>query len=180
MKHAQKASVNSEIAGRSGVRGLVTTAVFAAMVALATMVIQIPTPGTEGFVNVGDTIIFVGAALFGGQFGLLIGGVGSALADLLSGYGHWAPWTLIIKGIEGLVAGWLAHAALRRSGTGVQMVVGLAIAGLWMVVGYFLASWIIYGNVLVAGSGVPANLLQAAASIALALPLTHVLKKRIR
>ena len=35
---------------------------------------------------------------------LVAGGLGSALADLLTGYAHWAPWTLVIKGIEGWIA----------------------------------------------------------------------------
>ena len=45
------------------------------------------------------------ALLFGRRAGATAGGLGSAMADLLGGYPHWAPFTLIIKGIEGYVVG---------------------------------------------------------------------------
>lgn len=165
---------------KAGVKSLVTAAVFTALVVLATMVIQIPMPLTEGFINIGDTMIFVGAALFGGRFGLLIGGLGSALADLLSGYGHWAPWTLVIKGLEGLFAGILVYPIVRDSFKPARVLLGLALAGVWMVVGYFLASWIIYGSAAVAASSILGNILQAAASLVLSIPLIQVLKGRVR
>jgi len=87
---------------------LVYGALGIALVALATMSIQIPVPQTRGYINLGDTVIFVFAMLFGARIGALAGGVGSALADLLTGYAHWAPFTLVIKGIEGLLVGLLA------------------------------------------------------------------------
>ena len=34
---------------------------------------------------------------------MIAGGIGSALADILTGYSHWAIFTLIIKGLEGYI-----------------------------------------------------------------------------
>ena len=48
------------------------------------------------------------ALVFGWRIGGIAGGVGSALADALGGYFIWAPWTLIIKGIEGILVGTIA------------------------------------------------------------------------
>lgn len=55
----------------------------------------------KGYVNIGDTVVLLSGVLFGPLTGLAAGGLGSALADLLLGYGFWAPWTLLIKGLEG-------------------------------------------------------------------------------
>lgn len=51
-----------------------------ALVCITTMVIQIPIPMTEGYVNIGDSIIFVASILFGPIPGMIAGGLGSALA----------------------------------------------------------------------------------------------------
>ncbi len=86
-------------------RQLTLTALLMAMVTVATMLIQVPVPATKGFINVGDTVIFVAALMFGPRTGVIAGGVGSALADLLSGYAHWAPWTLSSKVLRALSRG---------------------------------------------------------------------------
>ena len=87
------------------IRRLVRVALLTALVAVATLVLRVPMPATEGYINVGDAIIVSGALLFGGVVAGVSGGLGSALADGLGGYAHWAPFTLIIKGVEGLVIG---------------------------------------------------------------------------
>ncbi|EPZ54879.1 ECF-type riboflavin transporter, S component family protein [[Clostridium] sordellii ATCC 9714] len=40
-------------------RELVLRALMIALVCIATMTIQIPTPGTNGYVNIGDSVIFI-------------------------------------------------------------------------------------------------------------------------
>ena len=44
---------------------LVLNGLMIALVCIATMVIQIPIPMTDGYVNIGDSIIFVTSILFG-------------------------------------------------------------------------------------------------------------------
>ena len=48
------------------IRRLVRIALLTALVAVATLVLRIPMPPTEGCINVGDAVIVVGALLFGG------------------------------------------------------------------------------------------------------------------
>ena len=84
---------------------LVLNGLMIALVCIATMVIQIPIPMTDGYVNIGDSIIFVTSILFGPISGMIAGGLGSALADILTGYSHWALFTLLIKGFEGYIVG---------------------------------------------------------------------------
>ena len=66
-------------------RALVMTGLFAALGCVATLVLQIPSP-TGGYLNLGDTVVILGAYLLGPALGAAAGGVGPALADLLSGY----------------------------------------------------------------------------------------------
>jgi uncharacterized membrane protein len=160
----------------NGVRELTLTGLFVALVTVATMVIQVPVPATGGFINVGDTMIFVAALVGGPKVGLLAGGIGSALADVFSGYAMWAPWTLVIKGLEGLLAAVLAYRAFRMRGAlSGGTLVGLGIAALWMVLGYLIAGGVIAGFAP-ALTEVPGNLIQGFGSVVLAVPLLMALR----
>ena len=79
------------------VKFLVLNGLMISLVCIATMVIQIPIPITEGYINIGDSIIFISSILFGPVIGMIAGGLGSFLADILTGYSHWALFTLIIN-----------------------------------------------------------------------------------
>ena len=83
------------------------TAVFTALVCAATIIFSMYVPSTEGFFNIGESMVFLSALLFGPFVGAFAGGVGSMIADLLLGYPHYAPATLIIKACEGYVVGFL-------------------------------------------------------------------------
>lgn len=81
------------------------TGILTAVETVATMIIAIAIPASEGYFNVGEGIIYFTAILFGPIIGAFVGGVGAALADLLLGYAIYAPATLVAKGIEGYVVG---------------------------------------------------------------------------
>ncbi len=149
-------------------RIITRTAIFAALVAAATMVINIPLPAVQGFINVGDSVIFLAGLLFGPLVGGLAGGIGSMLADLLLGYAHWAPWTLVIKGIEGVIVGSLARRPL----------VAMPVAALWMIGGYLAAATVMYGFGPAAAS-IPGDLVQGAGSIVIAGLIYIPLRQRI-
>jgi uncharacterized membrane protein len=69
---------------------LALAAVMAALVFVATMVIRITIPATGGYFNVGDSMIYVAALLFGPFVGGLAGGIGASLVDVL-GYPIFVP-----------------------------------------------------------------------------------------
>ncbi|HEY8497562.1 MAG TPA: ECF transporter S component, partial [Limnochordales bacterium] len=92
-------SAQNPLSGKPAAHRVAYPALGAALVAAATMFVQIPMPAGQGYANVGDAVIFVFAALFGPTVGLAAGGIGSALADVLTGYAVWAPFTLVIKGV---------------------------------------------------------------------------------
>ena len=97
------------------VRKLVLSALMAALVYVATSIIQIPSP-VNGYVNLGDCFVLLSGWLLGPWYGAAAAGIGSMLVDLLSGYGHYVPGTLIIKGLDALVAA-LIFRALGRGMT---------------------------------------------------------------
>ena len=83
------------------------TAIFTSFVCIATIIFSMYVPSTEGFFNIGESMVFLSALLFGPYVGAFSGGVGSMLADLILGYPHYAPATLVIKACEGFVVGFL-------------------------------------------------------------------------
>ena len=114
-----------------------------ALVCLSTMFLQFPIP--LGYAHLGNCFILISGDFFGPVTGLLDGGIGSALSDLLTGYAQWIIPTLIIKGIMGFVIGYIAN----RTGLTVNMfkirtaaasIVGIII----MVVGYFIGGYLLY------------------------------------
>ena len=91
------------------------TAIFTSLVFVATVIFSIYVPLTKGFFNIGETMVYTTALLFGPLVGAFAGGVGSTLADLFLGYPHYAPATLVIKACEGAVVGVLNQKRLKFS-----------------------------------------------------------------
>ena len=73
---------------------MVLAALFAALTYVATNIIHIPTPATNGYINLGDCMVLLGAFLLGPVWGAAAGGIGSMLADVLLGYFSYAPGTM--------------------------------------------------------------------------------------
>lgn len=144
-----------------------------ALVAVATRAINIPVPATGGYINLGDTMVMFVAMVFGPVIGAFAGGVGSALGDVISGYPGWAPVTLIIKGIEGLVVGYISQ---KFEGVGGLIVAG-TVGGILMVSGYFLFEYYAFGFSN-AYSELPGNLAQAVTGIIVGTGLANAIKKR--
>ena len=84
------------------------TAIMTALVFIFTVVFSLYIPETEGYFNIGETGVYIAAITGGPIVGALAGGIGSALSDIALGYTYYAPVTLIVKGLEGLIVGYLA------------------------------------------------------------------------
>ena len=72
-----------------------------ACVFIGTM-IMVPN-STGGFINLGDGFILLFSSFLSPLSCFLVGGVSSALVDVFCGYIIYAPYTLLIKGLEGIV-----------------------------------------------------------------------------
>lgn len=116
----------------TGMRSLTYGSLMMALVFIATYSVRIPIPFTQGYIHPGDSMIFIAALLFGWRFGALVGGFGSALADILGGYAHWAFPTLVIKGIMGAAAGWLGHDLPKKHGHRLDLYLTAATSLLWI------------------------------------------------
>ena len=75
-----------------------------AVTTVLTMFVKIPTP-TRGYLNLSDTMIFFSSYAFGPWVGGIVGGLGPALSDLISGYPQWAIFTFIIDGLQAVLIG---------------------------------------------------------------------------
>ena len=161
-------------------RALVMTALLAALACVATLVIRIPSP-TGGYMNLGDTIVLLGAYLLGSAYGAAAGAVGPALADLISGYMVYVPATLVIKAVMALVAAGI-YALCRKKPW--ALIASGAAAELWMVLGYWLYDGLLVRSLAGSLAGIPSNLVQGAlgvtASTLLALALRGVKPVRER
>ena len=152
---------------------IAVSAVMAALVCITTMLIQVPNPPTRGYINMGDALIFVSALTFGPLIGGFAGGVGSALADMFLGYAYFAPFTLVVKGLEGAIAGVLSR-RIKRFGS----IVGAIVGGIVMVLGYFVTEYFLFG-LGAALTEIPGNLSQVVFGMILGIPISHVIKRRL-
>ena len=150
---------------------IVLNGIMIALVCITTMVIQIPIPMTEGYVNIGDSIIFVASILFGPIPGMIAGGLGSALADILTGYSDWALFTLLIKGFEGYVVGII----VRKNTNLVKNILATLLGVLIMVSGYLLAGTFLQGSFIISLGSVPSNTIQGIVSMVIGIPIASYL-----
>lgn len=146
---------------------------FSAMVTVSTLLIRIPNP-MGGYFNLGDVMIFVSALTFGPFIGGVAGGVGSAIADII-GFPLFAAPTLIIKGLEGFIAG-----IITNERQFFRDVLAVVFAGIEMVIGYFVVeAFILQWGVAGALAEVPGNIAQIAIGGLLGIPISYVLRKRL-
>lgn len=147
----------------------------AAMACVATMVIKIPTP-MQGYLNLGDCIVLLSGWILAPGYGFLAAGLGSALADVFSGYVIYAPATFVIKGGMALIV-FACHKLLcKRVGKLPSQILGGVLAEVAMVMGYFVFEGFMYGFIPSAVN-IPANALQGVAGLVLGLVLIKVFEK---
>ena len=154
---------------------LVQTSLYIALVFIAAQVINIPT-AIGGVINLVDAMILTIALLTTKQNAALIGATGSFLAEILSPYVIYAPATFVIKGLMGFMTN-LSFNRLRFENETLRMLVSFALAETIMIVGYFIyQAFILNFGIIVAASDIVNNLIQAGASILIALVLSKILR----
>lgn len=122
---------------------VVLIALFSALVCVLTIFVRIP--WGKGYINFGDTLIFLAASLLGPVGGMIAGAIGSSLADLFSGFATYAPFTFVVKGGEGFLCGILYSYVFRKQRPMLRRLFSMLIAGAWMIIGYFLTDLMLYG-----------------------------------
>jgi uncharacterized membrane protein len=155
---------------------LTMTAVFAALVFIATIVLPIPIPATGGYINLGDAVLLVAVWYLGGLRGGLAAGIGAGLADLLLAPVY-APGTFVIKLLMGLAA-YGTYKTVKAVGLHHAIGEGLAssVAEVIMVGGYFFYESVLLGLGYGAIPGIPGNILQGVANIVIFMVLIQLLQ----
>lgn len=154
---------------------IVLTALMAALICVATMIIKIPSP-LGGYINLGDCLVLISGWILSPVYGFLAAGIGSALADLLSGYALYAPATFIIKGCMALVAFGIFKLLKNKTRKLPARLIGGILAEIVMVGGYFVFEGFLYGF----GASlvnIPPNCIQGVAGIVIGLLLVKVFEK---
>lgn len=157
------------------IRQIVLAGVMIALVAVFTLAVRVPFALTQGYFNFSDVGVFLAAFAFGPWAGLVAGGVGTALADVVGGYALYAPLTLVAHGLEGLIAGLIVR---RREGI-LPMVLGWACGAAAMVAVYFLGEAFIFrmGVAAAAAEALTINLPQVVVGGIVGIPLVLALRR---
>ena len=122
------------------VRRLTVTAVFAALITLMTAYIcHIPVGANGGYVHLGDSIIYLAAALLPLPYACAAGAIGGGLADLLTAP-VWAPATIIIKMLICLPFSNQGNKFVTK-----RNVIALFLACIISGTGYYIAEGIMFG-----------------------------------
>lgn len=166
---------------RSRTTQLVFSAIMMCLITIATMFIRVPIPFTQGYAHLGDAMIFLSVLILGWRYGAVVASVGSMLADILGGYAVWAPWTLFIKAGMAILMGLFISAALKKERSQrfllIAEVVGMALAGIFMCAGYYVAEAVIYGNWATPALAIPWNIGQFTVGMVVATALAAALYK---
>ena len=185
---------------------IVMTGILTSLIMVATMIIRIPVPFTQGYVHLGDAVIFLAVLILGKKYGTFAAGVGSALADLLSGYAYYAPWTFVVKALMAFVVGAALEyyekknraeaAKVNVEGSDNDMgrtehspwlnskgklplieLLAMAFGGIEMTVGYYISASLMHGNWYTPLLSVPGNIGQFIVGMILATILATALYK---
>lgn len=154
---------------------LVIAALMTALACVATMIIKIPSP-LKGYINLGDCIVLTAGWMLSPVYGLLAAGLGSALADIFSGYVLYAPATFVIKGLMAIIAFFGFRLLRKKLGNLPSRIISGIAAEIVMILGYFVFEGFLYGfapSVV----NIPPNGVQGIAGLILGIVLIKIFEK---
>lgn len=160
---------------RNSTEKIVMAAMFAALACVATMLIKIPSP-LKGYINIGDCIVLLSGWALSPLYGFLAAAIGSALADVFSGYVIYAPATFIIKGAMALIAFYGYKLLNKKAASVVSQIISGTLAEIWMIAGYFIFEGFLYGFGASAVN-IPANGIQGVVGLILSCILIKIFEK---
>lgn len=156
-------------------RLVVTSALIAALVCVATYIVKIPSP-LKGYVNLGDCMVLFAGWCLSPVYGFLSAGLGSALADLFSGYAVYAPATFVIKGLTALTAFAVCKLIGKKLRPLTSHIISGVLAEAVMVLGYFLFEGIMY-SFTASLVNIPSNAVQGVVGLILGIVIMKIFQK---
>ncbi len=189
MVASETANSGASMKGKVATVTITITAAMTAFVFVVTYLLSIPIPslGGQAVFDAGDIAVFISSLTFGPVVGIFAGGIGSGLSDATYG-SFYAPFTLVVKGLEGLLSGYVAF----RFRTRHRDILGWALGSVVMVGGYFLTNSVgvalLYGanssaaqtaGLTVAIGEAPFDTIQVIAGGLLGLPISRLLRSTL-
>ncbi|OLS28156.1 MAG: Thiamine precursor transporter HmpT [Candidatus Thorarchaeota archaeon AB_25] len=166
--------------GKNSAINIALLAIMTALATIMTLIIQIPYPGTSGYFNFGDTMVMLGGLLLGPVGGFFAGGVGSALADVISGYTFYAPITLVVKGFEAMAVGYFSFKVKEHVRLSKWDIIGVLVGAIIMLTGYFTVQVILFELPFAIGELVTVNLAQVVIGASVALIIGPTIRSYLR
>ena len=163
----------------------VITALMTGLVLAVTFVVSVPISAVGQVFDGGDVMIFIAAWTFGPLIGGFAGGVGSAISDaLMPGSMGYAPFTLVIKGLEGFAAGYLLQrfpSKLRVSWVvaSVIMVGGYLFTNLFVIAALYGGNSSLNPGVVLSVLEIPFDVAQVVAGGIIGRPVSRYLKNAV-
>lgn len=154
---------------------IVISALLAAFVCAATLLVKFSSP-LNGYINLGDFVVLLCGWIMPPAYGAMAAGIGSLLADFLSGYALYVPATLVIKGGMALTAGGFFKLLSRQLNFVMGRLLSALAAELIMIFGYFIFEGFLYGFAA-AAVNIPANIIQGVFGMLLGTFFMSILDK---
>ena len=148
---------------------LTLTAIMSAFVFIATFVPKIPIP--LGYAHLGDAAIFLIVIYCGRRIGIISGTIGSAFADLLSGFPIWIVPTIFIKAVMAET-----FDRIREN----NFLISLIVACFIMTAGYTIFGAILYNSLTAGLSSTPGLLAKSVTNIVVTVILHSALKNKLK
>jgi len=142
--------------------------------------IKVPLP-TGAMVHLGSAALFSIASVFGGFYAGLAGAIGSGIFDLIMGHSQYTLFSIVIKGLAGVIVGvltvgWRPTIPARSISTP-RILLAMLVGAIWTAAGYFVAWWVVLDSYIAAVTRLPASFLTSGIGILVALLLIPILRR---
>ena len=158
---------------------LVLSALFIALVFLATAFLRIPSPDITGAgqVHTGTALVFVISVAFGPKMGA-ISSLGMVLFNVMFGLVLWAPINAVSRPIMAFIFGGIAHMAGAGGKKIYLNVIAAVVGGLWLVGTMYVGQIVMFGVPwAVPAAFIPNNAMQIVLALLLGLPMIRIIQR---
>lgn len=142
-------------------KDLSLSALFIALIIIATAFIHVPSGIANGYIHIGDSMIFLALMFMPNFRGVFVGGLGSMLSDFVAGYVAFAPLTFVVKLLMGLVFFLVVKSKPENR---VQRLIAFVLAGIVLVGGYFIGEYFMYDSLAIPAAEIIPNTIQVIGS----------------
>jgi uncharacterized membrane protein len=150
-------------------------AVLTAVVVVFTLVVRIPT--AKGYLNLCDVAIVFIAFTFGPWSAFIAAALGTALADLISGYAQWAPISFVVHGLEGFLVALIVKQRADVLVSWPRKICAGLVCVATVSLGYFALSVLFISTVSVAAAEIPGNIIQSGVGFVLGMAVSVAVKR---